>query len=100
VRVVVGKPSACQGGPTEDLRYCFRYSPQGSVVEGRRGGKMKEDIKNSALRNSIRGILLNEWDPIGVRNYGGPDDEYDHYIDRILDIIKKKNILKQIYLNF
>jgi hypothetical protein len=27
----------------------------------------------------VRRILWEEWDPIGVRRHGGPDDEYDSY---------------------
>jgi hypothetical protein len=31
------------------------------------------------IHDEVRRILWEEWDPIGVRDLGGPDDEYDSY---------------------
>jgi hypothetical protein len=36
---------------------------------------------NDPRRASIRVILLQEWDPIGVVALGGPEHEYDRYIE-------------------
>lgn len=38
---------------------------------------------SQADRVSIRAILLQEWDPIGIIAVGGPDHEYDMYIEYI-----------------
>jgi len=43
----------------------------------------KNQHRLQANRASIRAILLEEWDPIGIRAKGGPDHEYDRYIDGI-----------------
>jgi hypothetical protein len=45
--------------------------------------------KNRAL---IRDILMQEWDPIRVRNFpGAPKDEYDWYIDDVYSLITDKH---------
>lgn len=40
------------------------------------------------MKDKIRKILLNEWDPIGINNpkvvQSDLDDEYDGYIDQII----------------
>jgi hypothetical protein len=49
---------------------------------------MADDRKRRALEitDSIRQILLKEWDPIGV--YGmAPDDEYDAYIGEVYRVL-------------
>ncbi|WP_298546237.1 hypothetical protein [uncultured Aquimarina sp.] len=32
-------------------------------------------------------ILWEEWDPIGVNNYGGPSDEYTGYVPSVVKLI-------------
>jgi hypothetical protein len=39
---------------------------------------------NSALSLKIAHILLHDWNPIGVREFGAPTDEYDSYV-RIIE---------------
>lgn len=35
-------------------------------------------------------VLLNEWDPIGASSFpGGPEDEYDCFIEPILSLLNK-----------
>jgi hypothetical protein len=41
----------------------------------------------SAIQDSIRKILMDEWDPIGVRGVPGAVDEYDAYIGRLYGIL-------------
>ncbi len=38
-------------------------------------------------RQEIRRILWEFWDPIGVRELGGPDDEYDGYVDGVYSLL-------------
>ena len=33
--------------------------------------------------------LWETWDPIGVRGMGGPDDEYDSYVDDVLAMLRQ-----------
>lgn len=41
----------------------------------------------SAIQDSIRKVLIDEWDPIGVRGVPEAVDEYDAYIGRIYRIL-------------
>jgi hypothetical protein len=34
--------------------------------------------------------LLREWDPIGVSEFAGAQDEYDSYVDEISELLSKK----------
>lgn len=36
-------------------------------------------------------ILWNDWDPIGVNDYGGPSDEYRSYLSEIYKLLKETN---------
>ena len=42
--------------------------------------------KAAAVQDSIRQILYNQWDPIGVAGQA-PEDEYDHYIAAVYVIL-------------
>jgi len=44
------------------------------------------------IKEKIRKILMKEWDPIGVYEMDGPEDEYDSYIDNIYQIILTRNV--------
>jgi hypothetical protein len=38
----------------------------------------------------VRRILLQEWDPIGVRGIPGADDEYDSYVGRVGRMLREQ----------
>ena len=42
---------------------------------------------NSALRDSIRAVLLNDWDPHNAARNDVAHGTYDHYIDPLIDLI-------------
>jgi len=46
-------------------------------------------------------ILWEEWDPIGVNDYGGLDDEYRGYVPSIIKLLEEKGdkskIAKQLH---
>jgi hypothetical protein len=42
--------------------------------------------KTAEIQESIRLILWNDWDPIGI-NDSGPDDEYDSYVGGIYRLL-------------
>src|SRR5712664_3915750 len=41
------------------------------------------DERARQIRDSIRDVLLDDWDPSGVGDGSGPADEYDDYIGRV-----------------
>jgi len=45
---------------------------------------------------TVHKILWEEWDPIGVRAMGGPDDEYDSYVWPIISKITREETVAQI----
>jgi len=50
---------------------------------------MKDPREQRALEimNDIHDVLWNDWDPIGVRRLGGPEDEYDSYIGGVYHLL-------------
>ena len=36
----------------------------------------------------VNKILWEEWDPMGVNDYGGPDDEYRGYVPSIIKLLE------------
>ena len=46
------------------------------------------DNITDSLYNEIDWILWNDWDPIGVNDYGGPDDEYRGYVPEIYKMLQ------------
>jgi len=45
--------------------------------------------RSREVRRRIRAILLDEWDPIGIRDVPEAADEYDGYIGKIYDLISR-----------
>ena len=45
-------------------------------------------MKKKKLYELVDKILWEDWDPIGVNNYGGPDDEYSGYVPSILKLLE------------
>ena len=44
---------------------------------------MIDKITSRLIRSQIRRVLLNVWDPIGVKNEPNAQDEYDGYLGEI-----------------
>jgi hypothetical protein len=62
---------------------------------------MSGSANESALTQSIRKILLEIWDPVGIRSFVKSDydsirDEYDRYIEVIEDIINRNGSLEEM----
>jgi len=64
--------------------------------------QMKETM-NHDLRIKVQAILFNDWDPVGINGNIYLIDEYDDYIENIIDILSNKieisgivNLLKNI----
>lgn len=45
---------------------------------------------------TIRKVLLQDWDPIGVGDNPNLIDEYDGYIGQILELLLKKPLVEEI----
>jgi hypothetical protein len=44
------------------------------------GTRDPKSLRARHIMNEIHDVLWLDWDPIGVRELGGPEDEYDSYI--------------------
>ncbi len=54
-----------------------------------------QNIKDS-LYSEIDSILWNDWDPIGINDDGGPDDEYRDYVPEILKLVQESKSEQEI----
>jgi hypothetical protein len=41
------------------------------------------------LRANVRQLLLQDWDPVGIRDVAAAQDEYDLYVDPIARIVER-----------
>ena len=46
-------------------------------------------MNKKELYTKVDKILWEEWDPIGVNNCGGPDDEYRGYVPSIIRLLEE-----------
>jgi hypothetical protein len=51
---------------------------------------MIEESESGRVRDQIRHILLNVWDPIGVRDEPNAQDEYDGYVGKLYELLVTK----------
>jgi hypothetical protein len=51
------------------------------------------------LQNRIREALLREWDPIGIQEYPGAQDEYDSYVPDVCRMLSSRATEEEI-LNY
>jgi hypothetical protein len=58
---------------------------------------MNEDL--AGLKDKVRLILLNEWDPIGIQDEPGAQDEYDSYVSLICEMICSGKTIEELYLH-
>jgi hypothetical protein len=50
---------------------------------------MIDKTQSRLLHVQIRSVLLNTWDPIGIKDEPNAQDEYDDYIGSIYDLLVK-----------
>ncbi len=50
---------------------------------------LMNDEDSRRIRLQIRRVLLDEWDPIGIKDEPNAQDEYDGYIPRIYELLLK-----------
>jgi hypothetical protein len=50
---------------------------------------MIEKAESRRIRVEIRNVLMDVWDPIGVKDLGAPRDEYDGYIGKIYGLLTR-----------
>ena len=59
---------------------------------------MNENLKRAkALHSEIKKILINEWDPIGVRDINEAQDEYDSYVPAIYKMLVLRKSSHEIF---
>ncbi|PSL82958.1 hypothetical protein C7T35_19575 [Variovorax sp. WS11] len=49
------------------------------------------------LRQKIKDVLLNEWDPIGVQAIPEAQDEYDDYVPRVYSMLIARKPIKEVF---
>ena len=49
------------------------------------------------LQSEIRRILLNQWDPVGIKLFDGHEDEYDSYVLRIYSRFLQKKRKNDVF---
>lgn len=45
----------------------------------------------------MKKVLIEEWDPIGIKNVPDACDEYDAYVISLIDFLKKSDCEKQVF---
>lgn len=59
---------------------------------------MSEAIERArALQQRIKDVLLQEWDPIGVREIPEAQDEYDGYVPTIYSMLISRKPLNEVF---
>jgi hypothetical protein len=52
---------------------------------------MIEKSEYRRIQVEIRSVLMDVWDPVGVKDVGAPRDEYDRYIGRIYGLLTRSS---------
>ncbi len=61
-----------------------------------------EEANANKLISQVSRILYDEWDPIGVSSYGGPEDEYLKYAKEVVRLMQSdhdKSAIKDYLLS-
>jgi hypothetical protein len=51
----------------------------------------------NTLEAKVQSILLQEWDPIGIKNIPEAHDEYDRYVADICKILRAHQTVSDVY---
>lgn len=54
-------------------------------------------MNNTTLQKTVKSILLNEWDPIGINEFDEANDEYDAYIVPLCHMVAEKKSAVEFY---
>jgi hypothetical protein len=54
-------------------------------------------MSTKSLEASVRRILLQEWDPIGIRDVPEAQDEYDSYVFEICAMLREGKTTGKLY---
>jgi len=61
---------------------------------------MNTEEKSDFFIQQLHHILLNDWDPIGISKNKDMNDEYDAYIEDLLDFLAEENASKAQIIEF
>lgn len=53
-------------------------------------------MERKSLAAEVNAILMQEWDPIGVSDASGAQDEYAIYVPQIIELLSKKASLEKL----
>ena len=53
--------------------------------------------RTSQMREKIKEALLNEWDPIGVKDIPGAESEYDGYTSAISELLSQQKTRDDLF---
>lgn len=48
---------------------------------------MNKKERSIQIQESIRGVLMQKWDPIGIKDEPGAQEEYDRYIEGVYRLL-------------
>jgi hypothetical protein len=51
-----------------------------------------DKYQSREIRKAIREVLMAEWDPIGVRDLSGPEDEYDVFVGTVYLLLVREDV--------
>jgi len=69
-------------------RYQFQEAVRKESTAGQALSRVELQIaKAKSLHSAIRHVLLDVWDPIGIKDEPNAQDEYDRYIPRIYELL-------------
>lgn len=49
---------------------------------------MHKKVNDAELHDKVRDCLLNDWDPIGIREFPEAQDEYDAYVGGVCGLLR------------
>jgi hypothetical protein len=53
----------------------------------RRGATVFDKYRARTIKQKISRVLWEVWDPIGIKDLGGPRDEYESYVNELYELL-------------
>jgi len=58
---------------------------------------MRSNYNKCSLYEHVRYVILNEWDPIGIRGFEEAQDEYDSYVPEVCRLLEDNADLNSLF---
>ena len=82
--------------PNNHLQYAVTWYGLAAALVGVVGVWLARSYRMQRQYEAVKRLLWEEWDPIGVRSLGGPDDEYDSYALEVWAMIQRSTPAPEI----